>query len=1043
MKRLNKSTPAFSAILCSALLSLHAQTAPRPQYISPNNDGVQDELVIPLSISDRSYISEWALIITDDSGKTVRTIGNKEKRPEKLTFSTFLSQLFAPKEGVTIPDSVVWNGILDSGETAPDGVYHYYVTASDDRGNRAKTKSYTITVDNTEPYVEVRQLPEEEKIFGGNGRSSITIEQSGSSEDLWTAFITDAQGKEVFHWTWENAAPQTVTWDGKDEFGNWLPGGIYTYRIQSKDRAGNVSDRTQISNIRFDPMRRSINLFVKGSPIAPGGISETCRKELSVMPTFSDLSGLSEWKIEIWSKNGGKIFNTIRGTNLPEEVILYDGMTSEGLPLPDGDYRMIFTALFQNGQKSEISRNFSVDNTAPYALIQTDNQIFSPDGDGKLDFLTITQDSSVEESWTGEIVDSHGTVVKTYDFGSQVPTVQIWDGTGDDGTIADGIYTYRLFSTDSAGNFFCTESSSFELNTSRTDILLSVGSRNMAFSPNKDGKNDTISFYPMVRTGAKITEYRFSVLDGSGKEVWTQAEKKSLPESFMWNGSSNTSDRPKACPDGVYSARLSVRSSNGSENTVSTQTFELDTLYPTVNVSADYLLFSPNGDGRKDTLPLSISTGTEDKWTAVIKDSSGSRIRTYTWTGKAESFFWDGTDRDSNLVPDGLYSFVISCEDKAGNRSECVLENLQVDSRPAKSFVTVQEEKFSPNGDGILDTETFSITASPAEGIEWWKFDITDQWNSSVMSWSTADQSSLPATITWNGTDRKGFVQEGEFSAVLEIRYAKGDEITASTGKFTSWVTPPSLLVRTAPEYFSPDNDGYQDDLYILLSANSAIPFTNWHFEVKDPENGNSFWKTSGKSAITERMIWDGRSNSGELVQSATDYPFEFSVTDELGMTSVAKGLISVDVLVIRDGDVLKMQIPSIIFRSDASDFAGQNEDPVKGLSQEQIDNNNRVLMRVAEILNKFKDYKVTVEGHANNVSDTEEEETVDTEEYGVALVPLSSSRAEYVKDKLIEYGVSASRLSTVGMGGRVPVVPRDDKENWWKNRRVEFILEK
>ena len=33
--------------------------------------------------------------------------------------------------------------------------------------------------------------------------------------------------------------------------------------------------------------------------------------------------------------------------------------------------------------------------------------------------------------------------------------------------------------------------------------------------------------------------------------------------------------------------------------------------------------------------------------------------------------------------------------------------------------------------------------------------------------------------------------------------------------------------------------------------------------------------------------------------------------------------------------------------------------------------------------------------------------------------------------------------LSTVGMGGRKPVVSRADKPNWWKNRRVEFILDK
>jgi outer membrane protein OmpA-like peptidoglycan-associated protein len=43
----------------------------------------------------------------------------------------------------------------------------------------------------------------------------------------------------------------------------------------------------------------------------------------------------------------------------------------------------------------------------------------------------------------------------------------------------------------------------------------------------------------------------------------------------------------------------------------------------------------------------------------------------------------------------------------------------------------------------------------------------------------------------------------------------------------------------------------------------------------------------------------------------------------------------------------------------------------------------------------------------------------------------------------LIGYGVDGRRLSTTGMGGRSPVAPRSDRDNWWKNRRVEFILVK
>ena len=61
----------------------------KPKYISPNNDGIQDELVIPLNISDKRYIQGWSLVIMDSNKNVVRTIENKNSLPEKLGFRTF------------------------------------------------------------------------------------------------------------------------------------------------------------------------------------------------------------------------------------------------------------------------------------------------------------------------------------------------------------------------------------------------------------------------------------------------------------------------------------------------------------------------------------------------------------------------------------------------------------------------------------------------------------------------------------------------------------------------------------------------------------------------------------------------------------------------------------------------------------------------------------------------------------------------------------------------------------------------------------------
>ncbi len=62
--------------------------------------------------------------------------------------------------------------------------------------------------------------------------------------------------------------------------------------------------------------------------------------------------------------------------------------------------------------------------------------------------------------------------------------------------------------------------------------------------------------------------------------------------------------------------------------------------------------------------------------------------------------------------------------------------------------------------------------------------------------------------------------------------------------------------------------------------------------------------------------------------------------------------------------------------------------------------------------------------------------------EHEEVLLPLSEERAEVIMEALIDRGVDEDRLSAVGRGGSEPLVPHDDTENRWKNRRVEFELE-
>lgn len=73
---------------------------------------------------------------------------------------------------------------------------------------------------------------------------------------------------------------------------------------------------------------------------------------------------------------------------------------------------------------------------------------------------------------------------------------------------------------------------------------------------------------------------------------------------------------------------------------------------------------------------------------------------------------------------------------------------------------------------------------------------------------------------------------------------------------------------------------------------------------------------------------------------------------------------------------------------------------------------------------------KISIEGH--------------TDERGTELFNqgLSEGRAATVHDYLVEKGIEASRLTTIGYGESRPVDPAHNREAWKQNRRVEFLFQ-
>jgi outer membrane protein OmpA-like peptidoglycan-associated protein/flagellar hook assembly protein FlgD len=664
------------------------------------------------------------------------------------------------------------------------------------------------------------------------------------------------------------------------------------------------------------------------------------------------------------------------------------------------------------------------------------DQAFSPtSSSGKAD-MPISQDASDEVLWVGSVrsvSNPNAPAVRTTRV-SGVPTQKWnWDGHNDAGALApDGNYFYELAATDRAGNSSVAKTENFMLSTADTTVGISTDQR--AFSPNGDRVKDSINFVMKVMTQDGLSSWTADVLTAKGEVVksWSGSTIPNNP-SILWDGKA---DSGAIAPNGQYTTRLSLSyAQRNAPEVATTRPFVLDTVPPEGTVSPEYTLFSPNGDGRRDALPFGVKTSGADTWMAVVTDSNGKELKVWNWTGGTSAITWNGKDDTGNTAVNGTYKFMMSSTDEAGNSTKREVPRIDLDSRVPRVFFTESASAISPKA-GSTAQITFMPTLSFADGIESWELVLKDATGKPVRSFTNKSENrAVPgAAIIWNGKADSGSVVEGVLSPSLTVNWAKGDVVKAEADPITVDISGPALEFVTTPEFFSPDNDNVDDELFIALGMTDISPIDSWSLDVREPETNRLFYHLEGKGAPAGRLIWDGRSNAltpSELVQAASDYPYTFKATDVLGNTAAKDGMIEIDVLVIRDGENLKIAVPSIKFDPNAATF--------NSLKPAEIALNNRVLARVARSLNKFREYRVTVEGHANPV--TAPNTDARSNEERTELVPLSKQRAQAVLDLLVKNGVARGRLSSIGMGGSRNVAAWNDDDNKWKNRRVEFIL--
>lgn len=84
---------------------------------------------------------------------------------------------------------------------------------------------------------------------------------------------------------------------------------------------------------------------------------------------------------------------------------------------------------------------------------------------------------------------------------------------------------------------------------------------------------------------------------------------------------------------------------------------------------------------------------------------------------------------------------------------------------------------------------------------------------------------------------------------------------------------------------------------------------------------------------------------------------------------------------------------------------------------------------RLAQFMRDYGERQVKVEGHTDSRGD---------ETYNIGL---SERRARAVRDALVERGIDAQRIRTIGLGEGYPVASNDTQAGMQQNRRVEIVI--
>ena len=612
----------------------------------------------------------------------------------------------------------------------------------------------------------------------------------------------------------------------------------------------------------------------------------------------------------------------------------------------------------------------------------------------------------------------------------------MWDLRGTDGELVpDGEYVVRVWVEDANRNRSELDIEKFIVDTVAPTVELAFkdGADSLWFSPKGQRKTAEI-----LVNGAEEALWVLQIVDEEDEPVVTKRLSDSALEEFIWDG---CDDNGNFVADGNYAFKVMGEDYAGNKSEPALLAgIRVDNRPTAVTASAEFDGFSPNGDGKRDTLDVKLDYKLSTdfvSWSWRIEKTENPE------STDAETAAGEGpqpTMKSGDVVEMDEELAAVSEEAAADNNSDETAVDAPVavsggaEAEPLTDIEEAEEAVEEPTA--AESEEIVALEEETAEeasvAVEEEAIAGTETEAVSVEEFNApADLEVLPLVITLNGKDENGNVlEDGWYRFVFSVEYKNGNKEEAFLPFLIDTVAPTVELKSVANPFVKVEPNSAKGEYFITLDAKDEGTLEGWDMEILDDKD--SVLKMFAGEGDPSRLItWNGE--VADVNEETGVYYIDFTVIDKGGNETIIRRPVVLDILLIeRDGKYYLM-VPNIIF--------GAYQFELDSYGEEQYQKNLESIDRVIDIYKRYPTYNLVLEGHALNIYDPQTQADENLEEEKI-LEPLTVNRAGEVQDALIERGFDFEKVIVHTFGGKNPIFSISDENENWKNRRVEFVME-